>query len=230
MTACNYPVSHQTEVSSTAGEGIIHIDYEVGEEEQAAFSNAVSYQLHDNGAKLYIYKEGTYDANATLGTGSVATLEAKNALSFQATGKSAYRLSIRYTGLENGNYEIHWDCDFSGRGTFFFKALDANGNALTYSIYDRTESEFYSYDHYQTTPDAATKNIVFSVGAEAPTQTPTETPTPSPTTPVGTPAPTPPCAALPPKTGDSATPLLWAQLLILGAVGIVIVYRQKAHR
>ena len=167
LTAC-YPVSHHTEESAVPGTGVLHIDYEIAEgPEKEVFKKAASYKLSPNDAKLYIYRAGTYNANEALGPGSVAELEANDALFFQRTGNSSYRLSIRYSGLEDGVYEIHWD-DLPFPSPFYFEALDEEGNVLEWEEYfwlnqPMLWSEFCSYDSYVDENGEPRQAIVFVV-------------------------------------------------------------------
>lgn len=132
LSACrplNYVDSSHKQMG--VGCGTISVDYNQNFPENV--ENAARFQVEDNGAKFYIIKAGTYTNADALDSNYVKAFDAASSAKVAALGNDRYRMTVSYSGLADGEYELHWK--YTG-----------DGNKLTVTARDKNGAKLGSYD------------------------------------------------------------------------------------
>lgn len=98
---------------STPGSGTIYFDYYFKLDDSISDIddidlNSATFKVTDNGAKIYFIKPGDYSSETNLDSKHVKAFDATKSVNVIPLGNDMYRMSIDYSGLANGNYEVHW--------------------------------------------------------------------------------------------------------------------------
>lgn len=141
LSSCTFTRYSHTQTG--VGCGTISVDYYKDFPDNV--KNADSYQVEVNGAKFYITEAGTYTNADVLDSKHVQAFDAASSAKVAALGNDYYRMTVSYSGLADGEYELHWK--HSGDNPLTVKARDKNGQILSGDSGDDIEqNEVYPLD------------------------------------------------------------------------------------
>lgn len=128
LSSCTFIIfARYSHTQTGVGCGTISVDYYKDFPDNV--KNADSYQVEDNGAKFYITEAGTYTNDDVLDSKHVQAFDAASSAKVAALGNDYYRMTVSYSGLADGEYELHWK--HSGDNLLTVKARDKNGQILS---------------------------------------------------------------------------------------------------
>lgn len=143
LSSCTYNFARYSHTQTGVGCGTISVDYYKDFPDNV--KNADSYQVEVNGAKFYITEAGTYTNADVLDSKHVQAFDAASSAKVAALGNDYYRMTVSYSGLADGEYELHWK--HSGDNPLTVKARDKNGQILSGDSGDDIEqNEVYPLD------------------------------------------------------------------------------------
>lgn len=158
LTGCMpHPLTYKA-TETGIGSGTIEIDFSINDTNNL-LDDAVSFKFTDNGAKLVILNSGEFSGYNELTDKSVKTMDPKSAASVSFVSGNTYRLTVHYSGLTNGEYELHWKPSSSYQDGLKITAWNADGVQITDNIF------IYSADPYDSIieDNGDTSYITFSV-------------------------------------------------------------------
>lgn len=137
LSSCNFiNFTRYSHTQTGVGCGTISVDYYYKYFPENV-KNADSYQVEVNGAKFYITEAGTYTNDDVLDSKHVQAFDAASSAKVAALGEDYYRMTVSYSGLADGEYELHWKR--SGDDLLTVTAIDKNGQILSVDSGDGNE-------------------------------------------------------------------------------------------